>query len=78
MAPALGADIDVPTLEGDLVTLRLRAGTQPGSRHRVKGRGITGDKAAGDLIVTVEVTVPTSLTKEQREALLAFAKEEAS
>jgi DnaJ-class molecular chaperone len=32
----------------------------------------------GDLIVTVEVTVPTSLTKEQREALLAFAKEEAS
>ncbi|NDD18604.1 MAG: molecular chaperone DnaJ, partial [Acidimicrobiia bacterium] len=69
---ALGADIDVPTLEGDLVTLRLRPGTQPGSRHRVKGRGITADKAVGDLIVTVEVTVPTSLTKEQREALLAF------
>ncbi|MFZ9705987.1 MAG: molecular chaperone DnaJ [Ilumatobacteraceae bacterium] len=75
---ALGADIDVPTLEGDLVTLRLRPGTQPGSRHRVKGRGITADKVVGDLIVTVEVTVPTSLTKEQREALLAFAKEEAS
>ena len=75
-AAALGADVSVPTLEGDTVMLRLRPGTQPGSRHRVKGRGITTDKAAGDLIVTVEVTVPTELTDLQREALLAFAKQE--
>ena len=75
-AAALGADVSVPTLEGDTVMLRLRPGTQPGSRHRVKGRGITTVKAAGDLIVTVEVTVPTELTDLQREALLAFAKQE--
>ncbi len=75
-AAALGADVSVPTLEGDTVLLRLRAGTQPGSRHRVKGRGIASDKNSGDLIVTVDVTVPTSLTEQQREALLAFAKEE--
>jgi molecular chaperone DnaJ len=74
----LGADVNVPTLEGDAVTLRLRAGTQPGSRHRVKGRGIATDKKVGDLIVTVDIVVPTSLTEPQREALLAFAKEEAS
>ena len=73
---ALGADVSVPTLEGDAVLLRLRAGTQPGSRHRVKGRGITANKKVGDLIVTVDVTVPTSLTEQQREALLAFSKEE--
>jgi molecular chaperone DnaJ len=68
----------VPTLEGDTVMLRLRAGTQPGSRHRVKGRGINLERASGDLIVTVDVVVPTSLTEQQREALLAYAKEEAS
>ena len=77
-AAALGADVPVPTLEGDTVMLRLRAGTQPGSRHRVKGRGINTDKTTGDLIVTVDVVVPTSLTDQQRDALLAFAKEEAS
>lgn len=75
-AVALGADVPVPTLEGDTVMLRLRAGTQPGSRHRVKGRGIATDKAVGDLIVTVDVVVPTSLTEQQREALLAYAREE--
>jgi len=77
-AAALGADVPVPTLEGDTVMLRLRAGTQPGSRHRVKGRGINLERASGDLIVTVDVVVPTSLTEQQREALLAYAKEEAS
>lgn len=77
-AAALGADVPVPTLEGDTVMLRLRAGTQPGSRHRVKGRGINVERASGDLIVTVDVVVPTSLTEQQREALLAYAKEEAS
>ncbi|MFM8015292.1 MAG: DnaJ C-terminal domain-containing protein, partial [Actinomycetota bacterium] len=58
------------------VMLRLRAGTQPGSRHRVKGRGIANGKSTGDLIVTVDVVVPTTLTDQHREALLAFAKEE--
>jgi molecular chaperone DnaJ len=71
---ALGADVPVPTLEGDTVMLRLRAGTQPGSRHRVRGRGIVTSKTQGDLIVTVDVVVPTSLTEQQREALLAFAQ----
>ena len=72
------SDVNVPTLEGDEVTLRLRPGTQPGSRHRVKGRGIATEKNVGDLIVTVDIVVPTSLTQQQREALLAFAKEEVS
>ena len=38
---ALGGDIDVPTLDGSTVKLRLRPGTPSGSRHRVKGKGIT-------------------------------------
>ncbi len=70
---ALGGEVDVPTLDGPRVTLRLRPGTASGSRHRVKGKGIETTKHAGDLIVTVEVRVPTELTPEQRAAVEAFA-----
>ena len=75
---ALGGEIDVPTLDGSTVTLRLRPGTQSGSRHRVKGKGITTTSKregtiSGDLIVTVEVAVPTTLTDEQRAAIEQLA-----
>lgn len=71
---ALGADIAVPTLDGGDVTLRLRPGTQSGSRHRVKGKGVVTPKSSGDLIVTVDVVVPKSLNDEQREALERFVR----
>ena len=74
---ALGGDIDVPTLDGTAVTLRLRPGTPSGSRHRVKGKGITTSKRGrehqGDLIVTVEVDVPRTLTDAQRAAVEQLA-----
>ena len=66
---ALGADIEVPTLGNDAVTLRIKPGTQSGSRHRVKGRGIEGNKDRGDLIVTVDVIVPTELDDEERQLI---------
>ncbi len=44
---ALGGEIDVPTLDGSTVTLRLRPGTASGSRHRVKGKGMTRRLQAG-------------------------------
>ena len=70
---ALGGDIDVPTLDGPRVMLRLRPGTQSGSRHRVKGKGLVTTKHTGDLIVTVDVQVPHHLTPEQKAAVEAFA-----
>src|SRR6056297_2316120 len=70
---ALGGDIDVPTLEGPRVTLRLKPGTQTGSRHRVRGKGIETPKHTGDLIVTVNVHVPTDLTDDQRAAIEQLA-----
>jgi molecular chaperone DnaJ len=54
----LGADIQVPTLDDGKVRIRLKPGTQPGSKHRVKGRGIAARRHTGDLIVTVDVAVP--------------------
>ena len=70
---ALGADVAVPTLDGPNVTLRIKPGTQPGSRHRVKGKGIESKKGTGDLIVTVDVVVPTSLTDAERAAVEQLA-----
>jgi molecular chaperone DnaJ len=70
---ALGGDIDVPTLEGERVTVRLKPGTQTGSRHRVRGKGIETAKHTGDLIVTVNVHVPTELTDAQRAAIEQLA-----
>jgi molecular chaperone DnaJ len=71
---ALGADIEVPTLDGGSVTLRLRPGTQSGSRHRVKGRGITTVSGTGDLIVTTDVVVPSKLSGDERAAIEQLAK----
>ena len=70
----LGANIEVPTLDGEPVTLKLKPATQSGSRHRVKGKGIQTASESGDLIVTVEVVVPKDLTKQERAAVEELAR----
>jgi molecular chaperone DnaJ len=75
---ALGSDIRVPTLDGEPVTIRIPPGTRSGRTFRVKGRGIDTGKHTGDLLVTVDVTVPSKLNADERkavEALAAAAKE---
>jgi molecular chaperone DnaJ len=69
---ALGAEITVPTLDGSVV-LRVPPGTRSGRTFRVKGRGVVDEKGAGDLLVTVEVAVPTKLSPAEREAIEALA-----
>ncbi len=69
----LGAAIRVPTLGGDPVTLRIPAGTRSGRTFRVRNRGITSAGHPGDLLVTVDVQVPDSLSPEQRAAVEALA-----
>ena len=69
---SLGANLSVPTLDGS-VTLKIPAGTSSGRTFRVKGKGFPVKGKPGDLLVTVEVEVPTSLTDQQRQALEAFA-----
>ena len=66
---ALGTDIEVPTYHDGSKKLRLPAGTQTGSVFRVKGGGIQDSESDGDLLVTVNITVPKDLTKTQRTAL---------
>src|SRR5690606_31174484 len=70
---ALGATIDVPTLSGETVRLKVPAGTPSGRTLRVKGRGVVTPKETGDLLVTVQVAVPTHLPADARKAVEAFA-----
>jgi molecular chaperone DnaJ len=67
---ALGADIKVPTLDAQ-VTVRIPPGTPSGKVLRVRGKGVAGDHGGkdGDLLVTVDVQVPATLTDDQREAI---------
>jgi molecular chaperone DnaJ len=72
---ALGAQIDVPTLDGP-VKMKIPAGTQSGKVFRLRGKGIPalGGSGRGDQHVRVSVETPTHLTKEQKELLERFAE----
>jgi molecular chaperone DnaJ len=70
-----GVDVRVPTLDGQ-VTLRVPSGTPSGRTLRVRGRGVQRrDGTRGDLLVTVDVVVPSQLSKEAAAALEKFAEE---
>jgi molecular chaperone DnaJ len=68
----LGATIEVPTLGGDPVKLRVAPGTPSGRILRVKGRGVQSTKGTGDLLAEVQVAVPAHLDDAAKEALERF------
>lgn len=72
---ALGAEIKVPTLEGE-EKIRVPEGTQTGSVFRLKGRGAVSlnGRGKGDQLVTVTVVTPTKLSREQRELFKKLAE----
>jgi molecular chaperone DnaJ len=75
---ALGAEVKVPTLDGS-VTVRIPPGTSSGKTLRVRGRGMPkASGPPGDLLVTVDVVVPQTLSDEQRQALEALAAAESA
>ena len=73
---ALGAEVDVPTLEGR-VKLSLPAGSQSGKVMRLRGKGVPTLRSSsrGDQLLHIFVETPTRLTKPQRELLEQFAEE---
>ncbi|MEV7610492.1 DnaJ C-terminal domain-containing protein [Microbacterium sp. NPDC089320] len=75
---ALGATIEVPTLSGDTVKLRVAPGTPSGRVLRVKGRGVTTSKGTGDLLAELQIAVPSHLDDAAREALEKFQSLEPS
>ncbi len=71
----LGAEINVPTLEGS-VKYKIPEGTQPGTRFTLKGKGVTviNSQRKGDLYFTVNVEIPRNLSEKQKENMRAFAE----
>ena len=69
----LGTKIDVPTVYGE-VTLTIPEGSQPGQVLRMKGCGVKDLRSGkpGDQYVKLDIKVPTSLSKDQKEALKKF------
>ena len=68
----LGATIQVPTLGGEPVKLKVAPGTPNGRVLRVKGRGVVTAKAEGDLLATVDIAVPSHVSEKAKKALEDF------
>jgi molecular chaperone DnaJ len=75
---ALGARVDVPTLD-DEVRLRIPPGTPSGHRLRIRGQGVpsaggNGDDEAGDLVVEIQIVLPPVKDERSRELLREFGR----
>jgi molecular chaperone DnaJ len=68
----LGATIQVPTLGGEPVKLKITPGTPNGRTLRVKGKGVQFESRSGDLLATVEVLVPAHVSKKAEDHLKNF------
>ncbi len=68
---SLGTQIEVATIDGKRLNLKIPAGTQSGSKMRLKGNGMPrmGAKGRGDQYVRIQVAVPKKLNKSQKEAI---------
>jgi molecular chaperone DnaJ len=74
---ALGAEIEIPTLDGP-ISHAVPRGLQPGSTMTLRGKGMPSLRSsAGDLVVHVDVVIPRDLTKEQERLLQEFAQQRA-
>jgi molecular chaperone DnaJ len=75
---ALGAQIEVPVIDGTRAKVSVPAGTQSGSQFRLRGKGmsILRSPSRGDMYVQVQAETPINLTRRQRELLEEFAREQ--
>jgi len=72
---ALGDEISIPTLSGGVEKYTVKSGTQPGTVVQLRGKGVSNvhnPRSIGDLIVKLNVTVPTALNDRQRDLLKDF------
>jgi len=68
---ALGGEIEIPTIEGKNILLKIPAGTESGKMFRISGKGVSrfGSYGRGNMYVEVNIAVPKKLTKKQKELL---------
>ncbi|MBR4275704.1 MAG: molecular chaperone DnaJ [Prevotella sp.] len=70
---ALGGDVNIPTIEGGQLKLKIESGTQPGKTLRLRGKGLPSVQGYGygngDILVNISVYVPRALSKDEKSAL---------
>ncbi len=69
----LGANVELPLIDGSTVTVKVPAGSDSGRTLRLKGRGVATKKGTGDLLATISVVVPKDLTPEQLDSIKSLA-----
>ena len=73
---ALGGEVEIPTIEGRTLKVKIENGTQPGRTMRLRGKGLPAvqgyGSGQGDLVVNISVYVPKTLSREERKALESF------
>lgn len=74
---ALGGQFKLKGIDGEEIDVDIKAGTQPGDKLRLKGKGMRyiNSERRGDLYVLFKVVVPTKLTSAQKECLKKFEEE---
>ncbi len=69
----LGGQVEVPTIDGKRVRIKIEPGTQPGKTLRLRGKGLPSvdryDYGTGDMVVNVGVYVPKTLSQEEKDML---------
>ena len=72
----LGGDVDIPTIEGKTLKVKVDSGTQPGKTMRLRGKGLPAVQGygtgRGDLVVNISVYVPKTLSRDEKKALESF------
>lgn len=75
---ALGGDVEIPTIQGTRLRVKIEPGTQPGKTLRLRGKGLPAvqgyGRGNGDLVVNISVYVPKTLSRDEREAIETFRK----
>ena len=73
---ALGGEIEIPTIEGGKLRVKVDNGTQPGKTMRLRGKGLPAvqgyGQGKGDLVVNISVYVPKTLSRDEKEAIERF------
>ena len=73
---ALGGEVDIPTIDGRTLKVKIDSGTQPGKTMRLRGKGLPAVRGYGngngDLVVNISVYVPKTLSHDEKKAIEAF------
>jgi molecular chaperone DnaJ len=73
---ALGGDVEIPTLAGNKLKVKIEPGTQPGKTMRLRGKGLPTVQGygvgKGDLVVNVSVYIPKTLSRDEKAAIEQF------